>query len=350
MDQLNLRDKALIKLLSKDNNGGATMMKRYALVVVLVPVLLFAALHPVWAQGKSTPSSLGIVALPIPHFLHEDGVLVLGVIPDSAAAHAGLRPLDVITAVDGQSVDGKNFTTELEKHAESNAIILSIRRQHRTEELSLSLGEQSKSSLRLDTAFAGRSISYDSRDQAWTIQSLPENDPLYQAGLRAGDKIIRMNDEALTPDQIHSFLMDHVGTTVSVTVERDGQESSFDVPVDALQSLDMFNFFNFQQLIPQLNFLTPAPTFGANVRTGDEGVVVTRITPESTASRAGLMAGDVILKANGQAVTTQQDLDNLLSSDTIQLDVKRGMLEMQLAVSPVQSQPDVSHQMHGQVM
>jgi hypothetical protein len=46
MDQLNLRDKALIKLLSKDNNGGATMMKRYALVVVLVPVLLFDPAFP----------------------------------------------------------------------------------------------------------------------------------------------------------------------------------------------------------------------------------------------------------------------------------------------------------------
>jgi membrane-associated protease RseP (regulator of RpoE activity) len=68
--------------------------------------------------------------------------------------------------------------------------------------------------------------------------------------------------------------------------------------------------------------LDPAmkPYFGT-----DRGLLTLRVVPETPAARAGLMAGDVVVKANDRAVNTISDLRSLIVArqETIKLEVLR---------------------------
>ena len=70
----------------------------------------------------------------------------------------------------------------------------------------------------------------------------------------------------------------------------------------------------------------------------DRGVLVFRVMPNAPADRAGLKSGDVILKINGQAVTTadqvQQAVESSSVGGTLQLEVRRSGQSVSVAVQP----------------
>jgi membrane-associated protease RseP (regulator of RpoE activity) len=79
-------------------------------------------------------------------------------------------------------------------------------------------------------------------DQAWQIRSLTENNPLYEAGLRAGDTITEFDGQVYDPTAFRQFLNDlDEDATVTLTVERGDETLEFDVPATALQVLDRFS-------------------------------------------------------------------------------------------------------------
>jgi membrane-associated protease RseP (regulator of RpoE activity) len=57
----------------------------------------------------------------------------------------------------------------------------------------------------------------------------------------------------------------------------------------------------------------------------DRGLLTLRVVPETPAARAGLVAGDIIVKANNRAVTSVADLRNLLFAqpETLKVEVLR---------------------------
>lgn len=68
----------------------------------------------------------------------------------------------------------------------------------------------------------------------------------------------------------------------------------------------------------------------------DKGVLVVRVIPDSPADKAGLRAGDVIEKINGQAISQadvlQQEVENSEVGKNLQLELKRNGQPMNLAV------------------
>lgn len=68
----------------------------------------------------------------------------------------------------------------------------------------------------------------------------------------------------------------------------------------------------------------------------DRGVLVVRVVPDSPADQAGLRAGDVIEKVNGQAINDadalQQEVENSEVGKNLQLELKRNGQTMNLAV------------------
>lgn len=67
------------------------------------------------------------------------------------------------------------------------------------------------------------------------------------------------------------------------------------------------------------------------------GVVITRVSEDSPASRAGLKAGDVILRFDGEPVTTHNKLQRLISEaapeQAVRLSISRGGSEQEVTVT-----------------
>jgi len=73
--------------------------------------------------------------------------------------------------------------------------------------------------------YSGIGISFDIINNKITIMSVMEGGPSYRLGLKAGDRIIKINGESaigMKRDDVPKKLMGPPGTTVRVTVEREG--------------------------------------------------------------------------------------------------------------------------------
>ena len=188
------------------------------------------------------------------------------------------------------------------------------------------------------------------------IRDVDQNSPASKAGLREGDIVVDVDGERVRSAIQFSRLIRETpgGRTVKLGIMRDGKRQSLDVVPQSgsdafgqslreleprLRELEPrfreleprfreleprlreFHFdgprdFNFDwftlltnprgRLGVQLNELTPqlAEYFGVK----DGGVLVTSVTKDSPAEKAGLKAGDVITSINGDRVRTSDDV------------------------------------------
>ena len=163
------------------------------------------------------------------------------------------------------------------------------------------------------------------------IQSVQSGEAAEQAGLRAGDVVLEINGEDVTPDQTLSFVVANIqpGTTVPVEIIRDGQTRRLNVTVGRRPSEEELAAQVFdpdeEQAVPSPNAdgglieealgiqvmpLTPriAGQLGASEDT--RGLVITAVDPSSDAARKGLARGTLILRANTQNIAQIADLES----------------------------------------
>ncbi len=179
------------------------------------------------------------------------------------------------------------------------------------------------------------------------VEDVRADGPADKAGLKRADVIVEFDGEHVRSARQFTRLVQETapGRTVKATIMRDGQRKDVQItPVDGREGNDAvwldgpwrsfgdlgrltdrvlpFNFdnHNFSFTLPQLldgrgrlgvsvDELTPqlATYFGAK-----EGLLVSSVTEDSPASRAGLKAGDVITKVNDEPVRSRDDLVRLL--------------------------------------
>jgi 2-alkenal reductase len=203
------------------------------------------------------------------------------------------------------------------------------------------------------------------------------NSPAEKAGLRAsknqvtidgqlanvgGDVITAIDKQpVLSMDDVIAYLAGNtkVDQKVTLTVLRDGKQQNVDVTLAARPSAEQ-----------QANANSQAPTQGIhlgiqgltvdqsiaqamNLPAGTQGVLIEQVQPGSLAATAGLQAGsktvtingqdvvvggDVITAANGQSVTSIDDLraalDQLPSDHPLTLTILRDGKETQVQVQP----------------
>ncbi|NDJ19143.1 HhoA/HhoB/HtrA family serine endopeptidase [Myxacorys almedinensis] len=173
------------------------------------------------------------------------------------------------------------------------------------------------------------------------------------AEVRVADKRVSFiqTDAAINPGNSGGPLLNQRGEVIGMNTAIIGgaQGLGFAIPINTAQRIS-------QQLITkgkvdhpylgiQMRTLTPAlkqqinsdRQIGFQVQ-ADRGVVVFRALPNSPAARGGLRTGDVIQKINGQTVTTDAQVQQIVESSSIgsslQIEVNRGGRATTVAVQP----------------
>lgn len=197
------------------------------------------------------------------------------------------------------------------------------------------------------------------------ITRVAEDSPASRAGLKAGDVILRFDNEPVTthnklqrliseaaPEQAVRLGISRGGAEQEVTVTVGRRQSSFQsvfeaLPaqpnaeearraMDALRNQQGMSFFTGRRIGVSTTELTKqlADYFGV---AGGRGVLVTTVAENSPASRAGLKAGDVITEADGEKVESSGDLSRVInrkSEGVVTLRVMRDRNPMTLTVTP----------------
>ncbi len=191
-----------------------------------------------------------------------------------------------------------------------------------------------------------------SKVQGVAIEKVLENSPAAQAGLQAGDVILRFNGEEITSVRKLTRLIGEVAPDhqITLSIARAGGEREVSVTLGK-RPANMFELGKFDMQMPQMRVM-PMPNmqmpqmppmenmpqirefpqgdfvfrFGGARQIGvgatpltkqladymgiseGKGLLITEVRENSPAARAGLKAGDVIIEADGKEVKGQMDL------------------------------------------
>jgi len=171
------------------------------------------------------------------------------------------------------------------------------------------------------------------------ITQVAKDSPAEKAGLRKGDVILRFEGENVTSVRKLNRLISEVAPdqTVKLAISRSGTEQELSATVAKrantfarLEPGDMskvwkwegptiegdnfhFSYGNSRRLGVTTTELTKqlADFFGVP---GGKGVLVTAVTEDDPAARAGLKAGDVITSIDGEAVDSAGDISRIINS------------------------------------
>ena len=163
--------------------------------------------------------------------------------------------------------------------------------------------------------------------QGAVITQVVPGSPAATAGLQPGDVIVGVDGKSIrdAADLRNKIGLRRVGDRVDLTLVREGEKiiltAEVGSPGEQLASAPSDGAAPrlagaaFSEIPPDF------PMFGKV-----KGVLVTEVSPESVARRAGLRAGDIILSVNRQPVTTPAELFEVALSgdDSLLLNVRRG--------------------------
>lgn len=179
------------------------------------------------------------------------------------------------------------------------------------------------------------------------VDDVVDDSPAKDAGIKRGDVIVKLDDEEIdNSDDLSNAVAKHdPGDKVTVAVLRDGKERTYDVELGKNRTMDYtysfhtpsgnrsgrsgnytWSFFGDEggylgvstiELSDQL-----ADYFGAK-----SGVLVSEVEDDSPAAAAGIKAGDIIVKVEGEDIDSPEDLHDLIrdynKGDKVDIEVLR---------------------------
>lgn len=166
------------------------------------------------------------------------------------------------------------------------------------------------------------------------IQAVQPGTPAAEAGLRAGDVVLRVDGKDVTPDQTLSFLVANLapGTRINLDITRDGKRLTVPVTLGRLPSEEELarQFSPNDEDGPTLDRpvgegglieealgvavvqVTPQIAGQLGMPDTTRGVAITAVDPNSDAARKGLGRRVVILGANYADIATVADLEAVI--------------------------------------
>ena len=170
------------------------------------------------------------------------------------------------------------------------------------------------------------------------IQSVQPGEAGEQAGLKAGDVVLKVDGKDVTRDQTLSFIVANLppGKRINLEILRDGQRQTLAATIGRRPSEDelaaqLFNPDEDQSPLGQqspgqseglvqralgLSTVPLTPQIGGQLGlpADTRGVVVTDVDPNADAAQKGLTRGTVIVAANGRPIGTVADLESVITA------------------------------------
>lgn len=187
------------------------------------------------------------------------------------------------------------------------------------------------------------------------VQGVEPGEAAEQAGIKAGDVIVRVAGREVTPQNNLSSIVANagVGETVPIELIRDGKRVKVNARLgrrptqeEFAQRFDRDEEDEFTGESEQDLAEAAARALGVavidinpniarqiGVPSGQRGVVVSAVDPNSDAARKGVRRGDVIVSINRQSTFSPNDVENAITSaksadrDAVLLRIKRGSAE-----------------------
>lgn len=165
----------------------------------------------------------------------------------------------------------------------------------------------------------------DGRPRVAAVQ--PES-PADKAGLKIGDWLLEVAGKAITSSEsLRETLLAHSpGEEISLRIRRGEQTQELKARLTALSRP--------MRLGSERTFI------GLQLeesRGEGEGAAVARVVPDSPAANAGIRAGDIVLKINGENLTRASELSDVVASrrpgDVLSLTLRRGDKEEEIKVT-----------------
>lgn len=224
---------------------------------------------------------------------NEAGALIANVLPDSAAAEAGLQSGDIITAINGTEVTGETLAETVQGFAVGDEIALSVQRGQDNLELSATLAAAPDMSQMpgmqmmpmFDRPFLG--IALEDGDTGVTIRQVAPDSPAAEVGLQVGDIITAINGETVSNAQAVADAVSalNIGDSVILDITRAGEAMSIEATlVNSPMGMGMLNNVN-----------------GIIYNGSNETWEIRGLSEDSPLYDAGLRSGDVVTQFDGQA-------------------------------------------------
>ena len=159
------------------------------------------------------------------------------------------------------------------------------------------------------------------KDSGEIVRTVVPGGPGARGGLAQGDVIVKVNGQAVTPDQTVSYLVAQTapGSRVPLEIIRSGKRATVTVQVGERPTEDQLAKLSGgdsgtqgdsggSATTPQralglsLAPMTPEAGRSLNLPSGVGGVLITTVDPNSNAAEQGLQRGDLIISVNNQAV------------------------------------------------
>jgi len=285
----------------------------------------------------------------------DEGLAITRIDAASALAGLGFQEGDVITAINGESVEGMHPRDLMQLLRGGEALTFTVLRDGTEVEIEVELPDvlpemgpgmmdgfgDGMTSMMLNLFGAELSLT----DEGWLIESIAEDSPLADAGFQEKDVITAINGESVVGGNPMGF-MGELDGPLTFTVQRDGAEVEIEVDLSDLNIMPLipdgqgFMMGEFPlQLGVQFTTLTAdiAAEKGLSVT---EGALIEEVVDDTPAAEAGLQVGDVITAVDGDQVDEEHTLPDRLAAyeegDVVMLSVLRGeeTLDIEVTLGP----------------
>ena len=338
------------------------MWSKRTLIVSLVAVIAISGLGLLTARAAhQLPAAVALAQndgkawLGVSVADTKDGVTVRTVVPGSPADDAGLRPGDVIEAVDGTAIETAQQLVEIiGGHAPGDEIVLTISWRGDSREVSVTLGTQpaqpkiwSGPGHMMRGMMNVLGLELEVTEEGLRVESIDPDSPLADVGFQEGDVITAVNGEAIDTSMPRLMLrLFRFDKPIVFTVQRNGEEIEITVDPAALAG----------RYLPEITPVHPTQ-LGVSFQTIDadlaaekelpvtSGALIVEVFEDTPAAKAGLQAGDIVLAVDGEAVDEEHTLRDRLAAyeegDVVTLTVRRGEEELSLEVTLGPRGPEV---------